>query len=79
VRVTSITGNSQAEALGLQRGDLITEYNGQVAAGMEVLRAAVKRTTESDNVSMIVVRGGATLVHSLKGGLIGITGEDHRR
>jgi hypothetical protein len=79
VRVTSITGNSQAEALGLQRGDLITEYNGQVVAGMEVLRAAVKRTTESDNVSMIVVRGGATLVHSLKGGLIGITGEDHRR
>ncbi|WP_373499160.1 PDZ domain-containing protein, partial [Desulfococcus sp.] len=72
VRVINVNAGTQAEALQLQRGDLVVEYNGVRIENSQQLVAMVKQKSEEDTVEMVVVRDGEPLRMTLKGGMIGI-------
>ena len=72
VRVINVNKGTQAEVLGLQRGDLVVEYDGIAIQNTQQLVSIVKQKSESDTVDMVVVRDGETLRITLNGGLIGI-------
>jgi C-terminal processing protease CtpA/Prc len=72
VRVIRVNAGTQAESLGLQRGDLVVAYDGAPVRNSQQLVAAVRETSDADTVEMVVVRDGEALRLSLKGGLIGI-------
>ena len=72
VRVINVNKGTQAETLGLQRGDLVVEYDGVAIQNSHQLVSIVKQKSESDTVDMVVIRDGEPLRMTLNGGLIGI-------
>jgi hypothetical protein len=79
VKVTDVAAGYQAAEAGMQVGDLIIEYNGVAIGNLETLIKEVQATSEGDSVSMMVVRNGMTMSLRLKGGRIGISGDNFRR
>ncbi|MCA8916148.1 MAG: PDZ domain-containing protein [Planctomycetes bacterium] len=79
VKITQVADGYQAADAGVLVGDLIIEYNGIIVHNMEELVAEVQSTKEEDNLTMVVVRDGSTLTFRLKGGRIGINGDNFRR
>jgi protocatechuate 3,4-dioxygenase beta subunit len=75
-RLTHIYPDTQAAAAGLQVGDLVIEYNGEVITSWGGLGRAIRRTRNTDEVVMLVERGGSMLTVNLKGGTVGIEGTD---
>lgn len=75
-RLTHIYPDSQAAKLGLQVGDLVIEYNGESISSWGGLGQAIRRTKATDDVIMLVERGGSMLTFNLKGGTVGIEGTD---
>lgn len=75
-RLTHIYPDSQAAKLGLQVGDLVIEYNGESITSWGGLGQAIRRTKATDDVIMLVERGGSMLTFNLKGGTVGIEGTD---
>jgi serine protease Do len=58
VEVTHVESDSPADKAGLQKGDVILEYNGQRVVGMEQLGRLVRETPIGRTVSIEVSRGG---------------------
>jgi hypothetical protein len=72
VKVRSVTANSQAEALGIEAGDLIIWYDGKIVTGCLELSAAANKIAPSDEVEMVVVKEQFPMRFLLKGGDLGI-------
>ena len=72
VEVQGILDNSQAEILEIREGDLIIEYSGMRMQSAYQLWKEVKKSSELDQVEMLVMRNGELMAFDLKGGMIGI-------
>jgi hypothetical protein len=79
VKITEVVDGSQAAEAGIKVGDLVIEYNGVVITTMADLTKEVQATKEGDNVSLVAVRGGSSMIFRLGGGHIGINGDNYRR
>ncbi|MBX3460982.1 MAG: carboxypeptidase regulatory-like domain-containing protein [Planctomycetes bacterium] len=79
VRLTSVGQASNAADAGLKVGDLVVEYNGAAINGYNEFVEAIKGTTPDQTVTIIVIRDGATMSFAVKGGKLGISGQDYRR
>ncbi len=58
VEVTQVDEGSPAAKAGLQRGDVILEYNGQRVNGIEQLQRLIRETPAGRNVKLAVSRNG---------------------
>lgn len=58
VEVTSVVDASPAEKAGLQKGDVVLEYQGQRVEGTEQFVRFVRETPAGRNVKMLVSRNG---------------------
>ena len=58
VEVTRVDEESPAAKAGLQRGDVILEYNGQRVDGIEQLQRLIRETPGGRNVKLVVSRKG---------------------
>ncbi len=56
--VTNVMSGSPADQAGIQRGDVIVEYEGQVIIDPRTLQGQVVGTTVGNEVSLVVVREG---------------------
>ncbi|MCA8916764.1 MAG: carboxypeptidase regulatory-like domain-containing protein [Planctomycetes bacterium] len=75
-RLTHVYPDTQASKAGLQVGDLIVEYNGAAITSWGGLSKAIGATKATDDVTVLVERGGSMLTLTLKGGYVGIEGTD---
>ena len=72
VRVTDIIKASQAQALGLMKGDIILEYDGVKINNTKELVAATQKKSETDQIEMVVLRENYMLRFILQGGFLGV-------
>ena len=73
VRITGIVKGSQAESLALREGDIIIEYDDlKITKGPEELVEEVKKKSDKESVSMVIVHNGRPVKLVLKSGLIGV-------
>jgi hypothetical protein len=79
VRITGIAPESQGARAGLKDGDLITEYNGKAINTLQELVAEIQAATSQESVVLVIMRDGASMTFTLKGGKIGIGGQDWHR
>ena len=72
VEVLSIVDRSQAEELGLVKGDLILEYDGvKIDRASELVEKTKKRSPE-EQIEIVVMRDGSPIRFFVNGGFIGI-------
>ncbi|MCC6572389.1 MAG: carboxypeptidase regulatory-like domain-containing protein [Planctomycetes bacterium] len=76
IRVTSLTNDGQAKGAGMQVGDLLFEYNGKRCNNMQDIYKFVRETKDTESITVALDRNGQVITLNLKGGLMGITGED---
>lgn len=77
ILITLTVPNSQAENVGIKRGDIITSYNGQTVADFDALREQMKSVPAGQVVTITVNRKGEIIPLQIKGGAkIGIDGKD---
>jgi len=72
VRVVSVIDGSQAQSVGLMKGDIIIEYGGLTIGSTNELIEATKTKTNTDQVEILVLRENYRLRFILNGGLIGV-------
>jgi len=75
-KILQIDADSQAEAVGLLKGDLIVEYGGVQIRASNQLLGEVKKKTKTEEVEVVVIRDQKTMRFSLEGGPIGAGVED---
>ncbi|MCA8944663.1 MAG: PDZ domain-containing protein, partial [Planctomycetes bacterium] len=75
-RLTHVYPDTQASKAGMQVGDLVTEYNGVVITSWRQLGQEIRKTKATDDVTVLVDRGGSMLTMNIKGGTVGIEGAD---
>ena len=75
VMVTLTQPKSQAESLGIRRGDIIVSYDGKPVESLDALRRQVMQKPGSQIVTLMVNREGQLVPIQLKGGRIGIDGK----
>lgn len=75
-RVTHVYPNSQAATLGVEVGDLITEYNSKAINNWGEFGREVRAARNAGDITMLIERNGARLTMYLKGGTVGIEGAD---
>jgi hypothetical protein len=73
--IQQIVPNSQAQSLGLRRGDIVLEYNGQAHTSLNSLADAVGHTLPQDQVPLRVYRDGQIMNLMVRGGRIGISAD----
>lgn len=61
VEITRVEENSPASKAGLQKGDVVLEYNGQRVEGTEQFIRLVRETPVGRTVKLLVFRGGSTI------------------
>ena len=61
VLVAKVTPNSPAEEAGLQRGDIITEFNGTKIHSPSELAELVERATVGSHQKLLILRDGKTI------------------
>lgn len=77
ILITLTVPNSQAENVGIKRGDIITSYNGQTVTDFDALREQMKSVPSGQVVTVTVNRKGEIIPLQIKGGAkIGIDGKD---
>lgn len=77
ILITLTVPNSQAENVGIKRGDIITSYNGQTVVDFDALREQMKSVPAGQVVTITVNRKGEIIPLQIKGGAkIGIDGKD---
>ena len=52
------------------------EYNGEAVSSWRGLSQAIRRTKNTDDVIVLIERGGSMLTMNIKGGTVGIEGTD---
>lgn len=72
VEIVEVLEETQAEALGLKKGDYIYEYNGQRIREHEALVEATFQSNGSKSVSMVIIRKDRLNRINLEGGFIGV-------
>lgn len=72
VKILKVNEGTQAEAIELQKNDLIVEYDGNRVKSARQLVSAVKKKAPEESVEMVVVREGQSMRFILNGGLIGV-------
>jgi membrane-associated protease RseP (regulator of RpoE activity) len=75
-KILQIDADSQAEAVGLLKGDLIVEYGGVKIRASNQLVGEVKKKTSTEEVEIVVIRDQKSMRFSLEGGAIGVGVED---
>ena len=56
--ITQVTSGSSAETAGLQAGDLVVAYNGNLVNGASSLLGYVRASSKGDTVKLTVIRNG---------------------
>lgn len=79
VKVTWMEPEGEGTKAGLKTGDLITAYNGTATPTLQKLAELVKTTDASATVSISIIRDGSAMAITAKGGLLGISGDNHAR
>lgn len=72
VEIQGIVKDSQAEEIGLKRGDIVVDYDGTKINDTAALISEVKRKSDMSHVEMTILRDNETMHFTLSGGLIGI-------
>lgn len=72
VSVMDVIQGSQGEALGLQKGDVVLDYDGVRITDSQQLIQEVKSRETKDVVEITVLRNNTPMSFVLKGGFIGI-------
>lgn len=72
VRVQNTVEGTQADELGLRKGDYIISYDGIQITSAQQLVMEVRKRAESDNIELIVMRDREPMSFIVKGGLIGV-------
>ncbi len=72
VSIMKIMKDSQAECIGLLKGDVVVEYDGSPISSKEQLRDIVSKNIQKNEVSIKIFREGKEKMYMLKGGDIGI-------
>jgi len=68
--------NMQAENVGIKRGDIITQYNGQPVTDLETLIKSTNSVPSGSVVPVTINRNGEIITLQIKGGTrIGIDGK----
>jgi len=71
-KIIRVVDNSQAQIIGLKKGDIVIEYNKDTIMNSEMLVHLTSQTKAEDNVNMVIQRQGKDVSFSLKGGRLGI-------
>lgn len=79
VKVTNIVLGGNAATAGVERGDLILQYNGRAALGTRALRELVEATNADDEVTIVIERGNNQRQLTVRGGSLGIETADEWR
>ncbi len=72
VRVVGVIDGTQAQSVGLMKGDIILEYGGLTIGSTDELIKATKTKTNTDQVEILVLRENYRLRFIINGGLIGL-------
>ncbi len=72
VSVVGVIDGTQAQSVGLMKGDIILEYGGLTIGSTDELIKATKTKTNTDQVEILVLRENYRLRFILNGGLIGL-------
>jgi C-terminal processing protease CtpA/Prc len=72
IEVTNVIEGSQAESLGLQKGDFIIEYDGRKMGRASQLVMETKKKKPHETVELRAVREGNPMRFFVSGGFIGI-------
>lgn len=75
-RVTQVFPDSQAFKVGIQKGDLIVEYGSVKILNWRQLGKAKNTVKDGEDSTITIVRNGQLHSLPIKGGTIGIDGED---
>jgi hypothetical protein len=75
ILIQSVTPNTQAQAVGLQPGDIIVEFNGQPSASMDAFRGALQSVPAETLVPIRIRRGAQDLTLQVRGRFLGINGQ----
>jgi len=67
-----VASESQAQAAGLQRGDVLLSYNGQSYTLESKLREAAQHLPPDQQIPIVIYRGGEILQLTIHGGRIGV-------
>jgi C-terminal processing protease CtpA/Prc len=71
-QIQSIVTGSQAESAGLQKGDIVLEYDGVPIRSAQQLVSEVEKKTTSSQVELVVLRQKIMTRLILSGGFIGV-------
>jgi len=72
VRVVGVIDGTQAQTVGLMKGDIVLEYGGLTIGSTDELIKPTKTKTNTDQVEILVLRENYQLRFILNGGLIGV-------
>jgi hypothetical protein len=72
VQVIGVLDGTQGETIGLEKGDLIVEYDGVKISSAQQLVEEVKKKSETDSVELVAVRDHTPMRFVLNGGFIGV-------
>lgn len=72
VKIESIAEGSQAEAMNLQKGDYIIQYDGHRISWAVELWKKVTKNLDVDQVEMIILRNGKPMQFFFNRGLVGV-------
>jgi hypothetical protein len=75
-KIVRVLENSQAQSIGLKKGDIVIEYNKDIVMNAEMLLHLVAQTKPGDNVNMVIQRQGKDVHFPLKGGRVGMSVEN---
>jgi predicted metalloprotease with PDZ domain len=75
VMITSTQPKSQAQKVGLQKGDILMSYDGMEIKSLDQLRKAVQAKPDKEVVPLMVNRGGTLVPVQITGDWIGIDGK----
>lgn len=75
IMITGTQQKSQAQKVGLQKGDIIVSYDGTEVKSLDQLRKAVQAKPDKELVPVMINRGGTLVPVQLTGDWIGIDGK----
>jgi HPt (histidine-containing phosphotransfer) domain-containing protein len=75
IMITTTRPKSQAETVGLQKGDILVSYDGKEIKSLDELRKSVQQKPDKELVTVMVNRNGSLVPVQITGNWIGIDGK----
>ena len=72
IEVIKVFAGSQSEAIGIEIGDIIVEYNGEPVRTPQELYNQILKNSNREKIEMVVYRGPKKLIFAVKGGTLGL-------